>query len=271
MEKKKLLFVAITVGIFLAFTIGAALLVFIPRSGTPAATAGLPSGANIAVSSPLPQTGLNIPEHPIVPQPAPIDAADMVRRNGDVPGIIPLPDGVSQQTGAFHVQGQPGITTETRINVPKPTAAAVPDTPPTGRAAPRSVQTQQPRSNAQPAPNPQAAAAQTTTGGAPVQKKPAPATPAASQIKPAQTKTYDDFWVQTGAFSTVINAEGVRETLASRGITSIIDNRVIDGLPLFRVRVGPYTSMNEANYWLSLIKSIEGFEDSQVRQTQTLR
>jgi DedD protein len=69
----------------------------------------------------------------------------------------------------------------------------------------------------------------------------------------------------------VANAEGVREALASKGIASIIDNRVIDGRPLFRVRVGPYTSMNEANYWLSLIRSIDGFEDSQVRQTQSLR
>jgi hypothetical protein len=33
------------------------------------------------------------------------------------------------------------------------------------------------------------------------------------------------------------------------------------------VRVGPYTSQAEADYWLSLIKMLEGFEDSQVRQT----
>jgi len=79
-----------------------------------------------------------------------------------------------------------------------------------------------------------------------------------------------DYWVQTGAFSTVSNAEGVKEALASKGIASIIDNRIIDGRPLFRVRVGPYTSANEANYWLALIKSIDGFENSQIRQSQSL-
>ena len=66
-------------------------------------------------------------------------------------------------------------------------------------------------------------------------------------------------------------AERVKATLASKGITSIIENREINGRTLFRVRVGPYTSQNEANYWLSLIKSIDGFEDSQVRQTTSLR
>jgi DedD protein len=77
--------------------------------------------------------------------------------------------------------------------------------------------------------------------------------------------------VQTGAFSTITSAEGVKETLASKGITSIIENGNIDGKTLFRVRVGPYISRNEANYWLALIKSIDGFEDSQVRTAENLR
>jgi DedD protein len=66
-------------------------------------------------------------------------------------------------------------------------------------------------------------------------------------------------------------AEVVKNTLSSKGITSIIENREVEGRSVFRVRVGPYTSQNEANYWLSLIKSINGFEDSQVRQSQSLR
>ena len=93
-----------------------------------------------------------------------------------------------------------------------------------------------------------------------------------SQLIPATlTRVSDDYWVQTGAFSTIISAEAVKETLASKGITSIIENANVNGRILFRVRVGPYTSQNEANYWLALIKSMDGFEDSQVRQTQILR
>ncbi|MDR1286019.1 MAG: SPOR domain-containing protein [Treponema sp.] len=68
-----------------------------------------------------------------------------------------------------------------------------------------------------------------------------------------------------------MRAEGAREILASKGITSIIENRVVDGKTWYRVRVGPYTSENEANYWLSLVKTIDGFTESQVRLTGAQR
>jgi DedD protein len=79
---------------------------------------------------------------------------------------------------------------------------------------------------------------------------------------------YDTYWVQTGSFSTQNKAEGVKEVLASKGITSIVENRDVNGTLFYRVRVGPYTSSNEADYWLSLIKTINGFEDSQVWKSQ---
>jgi DedD protein len=42
----------------------------------------------------------------------------------------------------------------------------------------------------------------------------------------------------------------------------------VDGRIWYRVRVGPYTSENEASYWLALVKAIDGFGESQVRSTQ---
>jgi DedD protein len=73
--------------------------------------------------------------------------------------------------------------------------------------------------------------------------------------------------VQTGAFSAKIRADDARELLASKGITSIVENRQINGRTWYRVRLGPYTSESEANYWLALVRSIDGFGESQVRQT----
>jgi DedD protein len=78
-------------------------------------------------------------------------------------------------------------------------------------------------------------------------------------------KTQQDYWVQTGAFSAKIRAEGAKESLADKGITSIIDDREVDGKTWYRVRVGPYTSETEARYWLALVQSIDGFNGSQVR------
>jgi DedD protein len=82
-------------------------------------------------------------------------------------------------------------------------------------------------------------------------------------------KTYDNsnFWIQTGAFSTIKYAEGAKDYLAERGITSILEDPVINGKTWYRVRVGPYTTRDEANYWLALVKSIDGFSASQVWET----
>jgi DedD protein len=96
-----------------------------------------------------------------------------------------------------------------------------------------------------------------------------PATPAAKPAAPSGQKLIDNYWVQTGSFSVKARAETVKENLATKGISSLIENREVNGSNFFRVRVGPYTSRNEADYWLALIKAIDGFEESQIWKTQT--
>ena len=254
MEKRKLLLVAISVGIFLVIAIGAA-IVFTPKNTIFPSRAGS-TGPVSATGTKEPSPSYPLPVDANGPgsntQSVSVDPVDIVRSPGDVPGLKPLPEGTVQQGSDFYINGSanPAKNPETVINVPKPSSAAVPDTPPAAKAVP--------------APSPRPAPA--VSAPAPVVSKPAvPAKPA------AQPKIHDDFWVQTGAFSTIAKAEGVKDSLASKGITSIIENRDMEGKTLFRVRVGPYTSKNEADYWLSLIKSINGFENSQVRQTQTKR
>jgi DedD protein len=278
MEKKKLLLVAISVGIFLVLTIGAAILVFTPKNAAPVMAAVSHSN----------------PENITFAPPDLVDAVDLVRSPNDVPGLKALPEGTAIEGDNFY------------INVPKPSTAAVPDTAPAGKAA-VPVTTPVRKTTApdtapagkaaapagkvavpdkapagktavsekapagKPASQPANTANNTSTVSTVSQPVRQVAKPAASPGSTVQTKVYNDYWVQTGAFSTIIKAEGVKKTLASKGITSIIENGEIDGRTLFRVRVGPYTSHTEANYWLSLIKSINGFEDSQIRQTQSRR
>ena len=318
MEKKKLLLVAISVGVFLALTIGAAILVFTPKISTlPFETTT--GNINPETISYFPQASYQYPTTGIEQQSSSsIDAVDLVRNPGGVPGLVAPPEGVNSQVNST------GRGTENVITVPQPTTAAVPNTAPTGRAVNQSTPTAAARpaqttttpsqtttsgsqttstpaqtntgtsrtasTPAQTTAGPSQTAstpAQTTaspsqtasspaqTASTQVQTIPAQTTPAAatgSQLIPAaQTSVYNNYWVQTGAFSTMALAEAVTETLASKGITSIIENGDINGRTLFRVRVGPYTSQNEANYWLALIKSIDGFEDSQVRQSENLR
>jgi DedD protein len=262
MEKKKLLLVAVSVGVFLVIVISASILIFTPKTQSP--------GTALSSARPIPAGAPGTPGT-LRSQPATVDAADMVRNADGIRGIQNPPSATAIQETNFYINGEKPLESYTIektdgdasarviINVPKPSTAAVPDTPlESGTIGTRTTAANRPAaSTAAPAKTPVAAA------------KPAAN---ASAAKPAsQTRSYNDYWVQTGAFSAKIRAEGVKDTLASRGITSIIENRIVDGKTWYRVRVGPYTSENEANYWLALVKSIDGFSDSQVRQSKSVR
>jgi DedD protein len=98
------------------------------------------------------------------------------------------------------------------------------------------------------------------------------ASPASSAASGASSRprarSQEDYWIQTGAFSALVRAESAKEILASKGLVSIIDDREVEGQTWYRVRVGPYTSENEANYWLALVRAIDGFNGSQVRSSR---
>jgi len=74
--------------------------------------------------------------------------------------------------------------------------------------------------------------------------------------------------VQTCSFLDTDRARAAKQDLEEKGVVSNIVTRSIDGQVWFRVRVGPYTSKPEADYWYSLIKEIDGFEGSLVMQSE---
>jgi len=235
MEKKKLLLVAISAGIFLVIAIGAAIVFTPQQNAAPAAAATIypaPGGTGITV---IPPPAFELPAEPapVVPAPvvpAPLDPVGLVRGPVDNLGLQPPPDGAARQ-GDFVVTGPAQPAPGTVITVPRPTAAAVPAPPPPAR----------------------------TVTPIPVAAAPRPAPPA--PVRPAaQPRAQNDYWVQAGSFSTIANAERAQEALAFSGITSIIETRAVDGRNWFRVRIGPYPSQDEANYWLALIRAIDGFD-----------
>jgi DedD protein len=289
MEKKKILLVAVSVGIFLVIAIGAAILIFSPRSGVPSNAVVMErSNQN---SYPPPAAVENIPVYPRIADPLADSQTpalpDSVYQFPQSPSAMPnAPASTAIQENNFYITGetrrQPYYTerTETRnnertatpqivISVPRPENTKVPALP--EETAPAASK---PSAASRPAVSPAKPAASSTakTGAArqPAPAKPAsPAKTAAASRPAAQSRgTYDAYWVQAGSFSTKVHADGVKETLASKGITSIIENRDLDGKTFYRVRIGPYTSRNEADYWLALIQTLDGFEGSQVWKSQ---
>jgi len=199
---------------------------------------------------------------------------------------VPVPGAQSPKTGApkTSVPAVPSSTvpagggensgekdTPRVITIPRPQAVAVPNSSPAGtRSAP-------------------APAKGTGTGGpkaaAPV---PVPAAPKQAPVVPSsgaaprsgsgsasvragesagEGAKRNSYWVQTGSFTAQSRAEGAQDTLKVKGFGAVIENRIVNGKTWFRVRVGPYLSKNEADYWLEEIKTIKGFENSQVWQT----
>ena len=226
MEKKKLLLVAVSVGMVLLILTGIPLLLLTKQSTVPSWQASAPEPA--------------APEFPaVIEEPQLTDAA------GSETEPQPLTGG--EQISVAIPQQPIEIPLVTTITVPAPRTVAVPDAP--VRTTPRPAVT----------PAPSKPAAQTPKAAPKPQTAP----------KPATASAYNNYWVQTGAFSTKVRAEGAKESLEAKGITSIIDNSDINGKTWYRVRVGPYTSENEATYWLALVKSIDGFGESQIRQTRS--
>ena len=229
-EQKKLLLVAVSVGVFLLVTITVAMIILTNKMQTQN-----PGFSSVPVQpgrTPIESTNNN-PVQPIINNTQ--ETNIIIDTNSENPVLIDRNDGNNLE-----------------IQIPRPTTAAVPDVPDVP-----AVVTVRPQTTPAPATSttrPAPAAVQQTTTSRPAST-------------PAVARTIIDYWIQTGAFSAKVRAEDAKDLLNSKGLASIIDNREIDGRMWYRVRLGPYTTENEANYWLTLVKEIEGFGESQVRQT----
>ncbi|MDR0378034.1 MAG: SPOR domain-containing protein [Spirochaetaceae bacterium] len=316
MEKKKLLLVTISVGVFLVIVIGASIVVFSPRNPAPAVTAAvtpqlpIPAGASGTLSAdglpgvagspvPAPEGGSSTGgDQPFSQgQPATMDPREMVINSDNYQSLqnppassFPAPENRASSTGgavqpAGGEQNGGESTAPVVINVPRPQTAAVPNVSSSPRPSPApaartnggsrtsrttdSSSASKPASNAgnsaapvtRPASQRSAPAAAGSTAAQPVVYAPA-ARPAASSaarsVSQPQSRGYDAYWVQTGSFPTKIQADKAKEILAGKGLTAIIENGDVKGELWYRVRIGPYTSQNEADYWLALIKEMNG-------------
>ena len=235
---KKLLLVAVSVGFFLIVTVTVALA--LTTTGVQRQEASISSSAPYSqgrvqpVENAVRNTNeqpviINITETPVIIEEEIPVIAD--RHNGDSLTIqIPLPN--TTEVSRSTVNNQPAAVV--RQPAPVVTPAAVP-----------SVQN-------------------TVITGA---YSAASSSAATSTARTSPVRTINDYWIQTGAYSAMVRAEDARELLATKGLISIIENRDVNGQNLYRVRLGPYTSEREANHWLAIVQAIDGFDDSQVRQT----
>ncbi|MDR1220780.1 MAG: SPOR domain-containing protein [Treponema sp.] len=267
MEKKKILFISVIIGLFLFIAIALPLSLLSSKdnalAAVPPAVSGVPKPEDTPADRPASMDVRDAIVNPAAEQ-APSASSggqNVVINNYDASGAV-----VSESRSALN-EGE----TVTITVVPAAPAAQTPDatqapTPPASSPAPAASQSEQSaqsvRSTAPPAqPKPPARPA-TKPAAQPAAK------PVASPVKPPAFSGKYNYWIQTGSFATKPRAENVQIALKDKGISSKIESAVVKGNSVYRVRTGPYTTHNEATYWLKLIKSIdmEGLDESWIDQ-----
>ncbi|MCL2800563.1 MAG: SPOR domain-containing protein [Treponema sp.] len=233
-EQKKLLLVAVSAGVFLLLTITVAIIMLTSRT--------------------QPTEHFTASVNPPVFTAPPSEPVFTVNNNNA--------NTITNSTN--ETREKPDTETDNRSSqiVFEPSnGVGIPDERPTATIAPKPTET------SEPARQPAVQNTPTTTAAARPSASANQNTARPAPRATGTTRTVQDYWIQTGAFSSMVRAEDAKEKLASKGLTSIIETRVIEGRTLYRVRLGPYTSENEAKHWLDIVKIIDGFDDSQVRQT----
>ncbi|PKL07407.1 MAG: hypothetical protein CVV51_14275 [Spirochaetae bacterium HGW-Spirochaetae-7] len=107
---------------------------------------------------------------------------------------------------------------------------------------------------------PKSAAAQSATASQP---KPA--------AKPAAPKTVTEYWIQAAAFTSRSRADDLQRELASKGLSTLITVKDLDGVTWYRVRIGPYPSEGEAKGWLENIRKVAGCAEAYVSKQTVQR
>jgi DedD protein len=215
--------------------------------------------------------------------PATVDAAEWAKNPTSVSGLQPphastnttrgdviiiygeraVATDIANSDGVRPIVPEIGADGNVRIQIPAPSSTTVPKVPA------ETIRQQEPM-------NPPSVKTSTVPASVPAQpkavksEKTAPkAVIATIAVKPAIP--VDEYWVQTGAFSTKARADGAKEILKAKGIASLVETKDVNGKNYFRVRVGPYSSKKEAEYWLSLVMTVDGFNESYVSMIKAKR
>lgn len=298
MEEKRILWISAAVGIFLLIVIGAAWILYAPHKNADWASAltqeqngntwiltPQASGSAVAEipSREASDTDREVPAHPAgtAPTVLPSDAAASNAPSGSMNTVqsndltiisnnttVVTKDGVTtidltasgrapeQQVIEAPAGSQNAPDVKTVVPAQSGNEARAAETTQTPNVKPaKSAQNTQTQKNAPPAKK--AAAAKPANTAAKNTGKPKAAAAKTANIP-------DRFWVQAASFTDKENAENARSILASEKIPAeVFTYRDKSGKTFYRLRVGPYTTESEAQYWNSRIKLIEHFSSAQ--------
>lgn len=266
MEQKKTLWIIAASGVFLLVVIGAALLLNAPSSCAPT-TASITTIEKTPVAAKTSEPTITPVETPAAD--TALDSNTLAFQNIEsaTSESQPAQTAVEPQESAQNADAPKSTT----IDI-KPAASS--NVTATSRAGQEALSNAGTKANASTiyTGNPGTSAASKSVASTPA--KPAPtsapkkvaAASAPAKKAPALSSKY---WVQAASFTSKKSADSARATLDDNKIPAEVftykDNK--DNL-FYRVRVGPYTTKSEAEYWKTRVCKIDLFKDTQSYVTE---
>ncbi|ULQ59366.1 SPOR domain-containing protein [Brucepastera parasyntrophica] len=260
MEQKKILWIVAAVTLFVMIIFGTAIILYSPSKNTgPSLNQARTFAPEITPGNVRNPLDHNPPEN--------IDPDSWVREPEKTPGPdTPLtpPSGNINLTIVQSGTVIPGYST---LDVSGITRS--PDQPPAPQTQPGTT------ASGQEIKPPSTQVASTGTAAPvpakqPVKTEPEPKQPQTKPpAPPAKPVTVTEYWIQTGSFSNKLNAEKARDKLTARYLNAEIFTKEVNSSTTYRVRVGPYKTKAEADYWLGTVKDMPDFSGSYVSEVKT--
>ena len=281
MEQKRTLWIVAAVGVFLLVVLGAALILYTPQSKqatiansrvTNSSTASN-GWISLAPSVPL-QTSTNPDEK--------VDEESNVLSDKEIPN--PAKTELRTEEVNIYAENANVYSEKTELNKlgenatvkaetsEKPTTIVLTEPEKTAEAKASKPEVSKPRSNVD-------------VKNSVSEKQKAPAKPehknTAKNAKTEQNKSVSakpsvkepeivQYWVQVSALTSRKSADEARNKLGENQITADVFTYTDNKKQLFyRVRVGPYTTKSEAEYWRTKISKIDSFQNSSSYITST--
>ena len=285
MEQKRLLWIIAATGVFLLVVLGAALIIYAPSARTPQTFASSTKNYNkdtangwISLSPALAETSdekLNFENH--------FEQNNQPETEAETFAPNAKPEEVITETEVTAVpstqQAQTIINNTTTIDLtalpqqiaqtpvpPKEITKAPASVREERRSAPKKYEESKSRDYYEAAPKAQSkkqpkVAEKTVTK--PVQQKAAVIVNNTTTVKAAPAKPMiTQYWVQVTSLTSRKSADAAREVLARNQINADVFTYSDNKNQLFyRVRVGPYMTKTEAEYWRAKISNIDNFKN----------
>ncbi|GMO53759.1 MAG: SPOR domain-containing protein [Termitinemataceae bacterium] len=263
MEKKKLLIISVSVGLFLIVVIGASILVFSPRNYpdiTKIDDLSIPPGR-------LDTKRIESYAPPVTPATQGLQDNSQNTVDGTMQQQM---NQVQKAENRIYIRGEDpdslvrverlndGIT-ETFITIPTPKVQVNGSSATSATSGEKiEIQVEKPVSKSQ-----SNVEQKKVVQDAPVKTT---RTEPKKQASPVKKSSSSDpvYWVQTGSFAKKSSADAAKKYLDSKLIPTVITDGEVKGKTYFRVRMGPYTTSKEAEHWLNLVKSVNGMEASMI-------